>query len=346
MLNIKKTTEDEVLLKESAVSAYAEAAVEIKNVVKSFGNVQVIKDVSFTINQGEIYGIIGHSGAGKSTLLRCINGLESYNGGSVNVMGKEVSALNDRELRVFRKELGMIFQNFNLLQRKNVFDNVALPLEVWGYDKNTIKEKVSELLKLVGLEDKMLRKPSQLSGGQKQRVAIARALALDPKILLCDEATSALDPKTTKDILQLLLKINKELGITIIIVTHQMEVIKEVCERVALLDGGEIKAEGKAEDLFLKPGKSLKKFLGEEDEENLPDTGINIKLYFPSNSSENALITRMSRDLEIDFSIVWGKLEKFRDQVLGGLVININEEDKEKVLKYLEDKDILLEVLR
>lgn len=346
MLNIKKTTEDEVLLKESAVSAYAEAAVEIKNVVKSFGNVQVIKDVSFTINQGEIYGIIGHSGAGKSTLLRCINGLESYNGGSVNVMGKEVSALNDRELRVFRKELGMIFQNFNLLQRKNVFDNVALPLEVWGYDKNTIKEKVSELLKLVGLEDKILRKPSQLSGGQKQRVAIARALALDPKILLCDEATSALDPKTTKDILQLLLKINKELGITIIIVTHQMEVIKEVCERVALLDGGEIKAEGKAEDLFLKPGKSLKKFLGEEDEENLPDTGINIKLYFPSNSSENALITRMSRELEIDFSIVWGKLEKFRDQVLGGLVININEEDKEKVLKYLEDKDILLEVLR
>lgn len=346
MLNIKKTTEDEVLLKESAVSAYAEAAVEIKNVVKSFGNVQVIKDVSFTINQGEIYGIIGHSGAGKSTLLRCINGLESYNGGSVNVMGKEVSALNDRELRVFRKELGMIFQNFNLLQRKNVFDNVALPLEVWGYDKNTIKEKVSELIKLVGLEDKILRKPSQLSGGQKQRVAIARALALDPNILLCDEATSALDPKTTKDILQLLLKINKELGITIIIVTHQMEVIKEVCERVALLDGGEIKAEGKAEDLFLKPGKSLKKFLGEEDEENLPDTGINIKLYFPSNSSENALITRMSRDLEIDFSIVWGKLEKFRDQVLGGLVININEEDKEKVLKYLEDKDILLEVLR
>ena len=345
MLNIKKTTEDEVLLKESAVSAYAEAAVEIKNVVKSFGNVQVIKDVSFTINQGEIYGIIGHSGAGKSTLLRCINGLESYNGGSVNVMGKEVSALNDRELRVFRKELGMIFQNFNLLQRKNVFDNVALPLEVWGYDKNTIKEKVSELIKLVGLEDKILRKPSQLSGGQKQRVAIARALALDPKILLCDEATSALDPKTTKDILQLLLKINKELGITIIIVTHQMEVIKEVCERVALLDGGGIKAEGKAEDLFLKPGKSLKKFLGEEDEENLPDTGINIKLYFPSNSSENALITRMSRELEIDFSIVWGKLEKFRDQVLGGLVININEEDKEKVLKYLEDKVFIFKVL-
>ncbi len=345
MLNLKKTTEEEVLINEYVDSAQSEAAVEIKNVIKNFGNVQVIKDVSFTINQGEIYGIIGHSGAGKSTLLRCINGLESYNGGSINVMGKEVSSLKDRELREFRKELGMIFQNFNLLQRKNVFDNVALPLEVWGYDKNTIREKVLELLKLVGLEDKKLRKPSQLSGGQKQRVAIARALALDPKILLCDEATSALDPKTTKDILQLLLKINKELGITIIIVTHQMEVIKEVCERVALLDGGEIQAEGKAEDLFLKPGKSLKKFLGEEDEENLPDTGINIKLYFPSNSSENAIITKMSRELDIDFSIVWGKLEKFRDQVLGGLVINIDEKDKDKVLKYLENKDILLEVL-
>lgn len=345
MLNLKKTSENEILIDESVNSVQSEAAVEIKNVVKSFGNVQVIKDVSFTINQGEIYGIIGHSGAGKSTLLRCINGLESYNGGSINVMGKEVSALKDRELREFRKELGMIFQNFNLLQRKNVFDNVALPLEVWGYDKNTIKDKVLELLKLVGLEDKKLRKPSQLSGGQKQRVAIARALALDPKILLCDEATSALDPKTTKDILQLLSKINKELGITIIIVTHQMEVIKEVCERVVLLDGGEIQAEGKAEDLFLKPGKSLKKFLGEEDEENLPDTGINIKLYFPSNSSENALITKMSRELDIDFSIVWGKLEKFRDQVLGGLVINIDEKDKDRVLKYLEGKDILLEVL-
>lgn len=319
--------------------------IEIKNVVKSFGETQVLKDISISIKKGEIYGIIGHSGAGKSTLLRCINGLESYNGGSVNVMGKEVSALQGKELRVFRKDLGMIFQNFNLLQRKNVFDNIALPLEVWGYDKESIKTKVLELLKLVGLEDKELSKPSELSGGQKQRVAIARALALDPKILLCDEATSALDPKITKDILSLLSKINKELGITIVIVTHQMEVIKEVCEKVALIDGGEIKAEGKSEDLFLKPGASLKKFLGEEDDEILPDEGVNIKLFFPSNSSENALITKMARELEIDFSIVWGKLEKFRTEVLGGLVINISEKDKDKVMKYLEDKDILLEVI-
>ncbi|OOM79198.1 methionine ABC transporter ATP-binding protein [Clostridium sp. BL-8] len=319
--------------------------IEIKHVIKNFGEAQVIKDVSLNIKEGEIYGIIGHSGAGKSTLLRCINGLESYDGGSINVMGKEVSSLDGRSLREFRKDLGMIFQNFNLMQRKNVFDNVALPLEVWGYNKNEIKDKVSRLLDLVGLKDKKLSKPSELSGGQKQRVAIARALALDPKVLLCDEATSALDPKITKDILALLSKINKELGITIVMVTHQMEVIKEICEKVALLDGGEIKAEGRAEDLFLKPGKSLKKFLGEEDDELLPDDGVNIKLFFPSDSSENALITKMARELEIDFSIVWGKLERFRSEVLGGLVINIKEEDKDKVIKYLENRDILLEVI-
>lgn len=319
--------------------------IEIKNVIKSFGETQVIKDVSISIKKGEIYGIIGHSGAGKSTLLRCINGLESYNGGSINVMGKEVSSLTGRSLREFRKDLGMIFQNFNLMKRKNIFDNIALPLDVWGYNKSEIEDKVLDLLKLVGLEDKRLSKPSELSGGQKQRVAIARALSLDPKILLCDEATSALDPKITKDILALLSKINKELGITIVVVTHQMEVIKEVCERVALLDGGEIKAEGKAEDLFLKPGTSLKKFLGEEDDELLPDDGVNIKLFFPSNSSENALITKMARELEIDFSIVWGKLEKFRADILGGLVINVKEEDKDKVIKYLESKNILLEVI-
>lgn len=319
--------------------------IEIKHVIKNFGEAQVIKDVSLNIKEGEIYGIIGHSGAGKSTLLRCINGLESYDGGSINVMGKEVSSLDGRGLREFRKDLGMIFQNFNLMQRKNVFDNVALPLEVWGYNKNEIKDKVSRLLDLVGLKDKKLSKPSELSGGQKQRVAIARALALDPKVLLCDEATSALDPKITKDILALLSKINKELGITIVMVTHQMEVIKEICEKVALLDGGEIKAEGRAEDLFLKPGKSLKKFLGEEDDELLPDEGVNIKLFFPSDSSENALITKMARELKIDFSIVWGKLERFRSEVLGGLVINIKEEDKDKVIEYLENRDILLEVI-
>ena len=320
--------------------------IEIKDLYKSFNDTEVIKGVSLRIKEGSIYGIIGHSGAGKSTLLRCINGLEDYNNGSIKVMNEEVKDLKDKKLREFRKDLGMIFQSFNLLGRKTVYENVALPLEVWGYDKKYIKTRVEELLKLVGLEDKAKDKPRNLSGGQKQRVAIARALALKPKILLCDEATSALDPKTTKDILALLSKINKELGLTIVVVTHQMEVVKEVCERVALLEGGILKAEGNSEELFLKPEISLKKFLGEDEDELLPSTGVNIKIYFPSTSSENALITKMARELNVDFSIVFGKLEKFREDVLGNLVININEEDKDKVINYLKDKNVILEVLK
>lgn len=319
--------------------------IEIKNVCKSFGQTEVLKDIAISIKEGEIYGIIGHSGAGKSTLLRCINGLESYDKGSIKVMGEEVSSLGAKKLREFRKNLGMIFQNFNLLKRKTVYKNVSLPLEVWGYDKEYIDKRVNELLDLVGLGDKAKSKPTSLSGGQKQRVAIARALALEPKILLCDEATSALDPKITKDILALLSKINKELGITIVIVTHQMEVVKEVCERVALIDGGIVKAEGRAEDLFLKPGASLKKFLGEEDETTLPDEGINIRIFFPADCSENALITRMAREANVDFSIVWGKLEKFRENVLGSLVINIEEKDKETISDYLKSKNIEWEVI-
>lgn len=319
--------------------------IEIKNVCKSFGQTEVLKDIAISIKEGEIYGIIGHSGAGKSTFLRCINGLESYDKGSIKVMGEEVSGLGAKKLREFRKNLGMIFQNFNLLKRKTVYKNVSLPLEVWGYDKEYIDKRVNELLDLVGLGDKAKIKPASLSGGQKQRVAIARALALEPKILLCDEATSALDPKITKDILALLSKINKELGITIVIVTHQMEVVKEVCERVALIDGGIVKAEGRAEDLFLKPGASLKKFLGEEDETTLPDEGINIRIFFPADCSENALITRMAREANVDFSIVWGKLEKFRENVLGSLVINIEEKDKETISDYLKSKNMEWEVI-
>ncbi|MDU3723240.1 MAG: methionine ABC transporter ATP-binding protein, partial [Clostridium celatum] len=238
--------------------------IKMQNVKKSFGDIEVLKDISLNINEGEIYGLIGHSGAGKSTLLRCINALEDYNDGSIVVMDKEVNKLTEKEKRVFRKDLGMIFQGFNLLNRKTVYDNVALPLQVWGEDKACIKKRVNELLEIVGLSDKAKSKPKELSGGQKQRVAIARALALEPKILLCDEATSALDPKTTKDILSLLDDINKKLGITIVVVTHQMEVVKQICQRVALLQGGVLVAEGKAEEVFLRPEVSLKKFLGED----------------------------------------------------------------------------------
>jgi len=259
-------------------------------------------------------------------------------------MGQEVAELSPKGLREFRKDLGMIFQGFNLLQTKTVFDNVALPLEVWGYNKQDIKEKVYKLLDLVGLTEKEKSKPASLSGGRKQRVAIARALVLEPKILLCDEATSALDPKTTKDILDLLSKINKEMGITIVMVTHQMEVVKSICERIVLIEGGEVKAEGNVEELFLRPGHSLRKFLGEEEEILFQD-GVNIKIYFPASKSEDSIITNMARDLNVNFSIVWGKLERFRENVLGSLVIKVDEQWKETVTSYLEKNKFQWEVL-
>ncbi|KYH29005.1 MULTISPECIES: methionine ABC transporter ATP-binding protein [Clostridium] len=317
--------------------------IEIKNVDKFFGKEQVLYNVSLNIEKGEIYGIVGHSGAGKSTLLRCINGLEGYDSGNVVVKGKEVKELKEKKLREFRKNIGMIFQNFSLLDRKSVWKNVALPMETWGYSKEDINKRVKELLALVGLEDKAQSMPKELSGGQKQRVAIARALTLKPEILLCDEATSALDPKTTKSILQLLKDINKSLGITIIVVTHQMEVVKEACTKVALMDGGRVIQSGKVEDVFLNPSEDLQKLLGEE--EVLPEQGVNIKLFFPKELSENSVITAMARELNIDFSIVWGKLEKFSVGVLGSLVINVSESDKDNICKYLDKKHVHWEVL-
>lgn len=317
--------------------------IQINNVAKYFGKDQVLNNVSINVEEGEVYGIVGHSGAGKSTLLRCINGLESYDSGSVLVNNKEVKTLGDRELREFRKNIGMIFQNFSLLNRKNVWSNVALPMETWGYSKEEINKRVKELLSLVGLEDKAYSMPKELSGGQKQRVAIARALTLNPKIILCDEATSALDPKTTKSILELLMEINRNLGITIVIVTHQMEVIKEACSKVALMEDGKVIQAGKAEEVFLRPTKEMGNLLGEE--EILPQEGINIKLFFPKELSQNCIITSMARELNIDFSIVWGKLEKFTDGVLGSLVINISEDKKQDVVSYLEKQNINWEVL-
>ena len=298
--------------------------IEIKGLSKTFGDFKVLNNISLNIKKGDIYGIIGHSGAGKSTLLRCLNGLEKYDEGSLKVIGKEIKNLSKEDIRNIRKNLGMIFQSFNLLDRKTVYENIALPLEVWGYKKDS--------------------KPKELSGGQKQRVAIARALALKPEILLCDEATSALDPKTTKDILALLSKINKELKITIVVVTHQMEVVKDICENITLLEGGVVKAQGKASELFLKPGVSLRKFLGEDDD-TLPEEGVNIRIFFPKSFSENAIITKMAREMNLDFSIVCGRLEKFGDDVLGSLVINVSEKEKEDVINYLINKSVEWEVI-
>ncbi|MCB2290041.1 methionine ABC transporter ATP-binding protein [Clostridium sp. CS001] len=317
--------------------------IKVCGISKSFSKLKVLEDVSFTVDKGDIYGVIGHSGAGKSTLLRCFNGLESYDAGSLNIMGKEVKSLTAKELREFRKDVGIIFQSFNLISRKNVFDNIAFPLEVWGMDKSFIKKRVDSLIDLVGLNDKVTSNIRELSGGQKQRVGIARALALNPQILLCDEATSALDPKTTKSILELLRDINNKLNITIIVVTHQMEVVKEICNKFILLEGGQIRSSGTTEELFVRPTKEMKTLIGEE--EVIPNTGYNIKIFFPKEISQDCLITSIARELNIDFSIVWGRLEKFRDSVMGSLIINVSEENKEKILNYLDQRLIEWEVI-
>lgn len=316
--------------------------IKIEKLSKFYGDTQILFDVNLEVAKGEIFAIVGHSGAGKSTLLRCINGLESYQGGSLKVFDKEIKNLDETQQRHLRRDVGMIFQHFALMARKNVFENVATPLNFWGYKSDETEKRVRELLNLVGLENKTKSYPSELSGGQKQRVAIARALALNPKILLSDEATSALDPNTTNQILELLEKINKELDISVVIVTHEMEVVKSIAKRAILLEGGKIIGFGSIEELFLKPDEKMKEFLGEV--EILPSTGTNIRLFFPKEVAQNSVITHMARSLNIDFNIVWGKLEKLNDNVLGSLVINIDEKDKENVLNYIKQSGVLWEV--
>lgn len=205
--------------------------IKATNLKKSFDTLKVLNDINLTIQPGQVYGLIGRSGAGKSTLLRCINGLESYDSGSLNVDGIEVNTLSDKEAREFKRGIGMIFQQFSLLSRLSVYENIALPMKCWNYKKNHIDKKIKELVEMVGIPDKLDARPHELSGGQKQRVAIARALSLDPKILLCDEATSALDPNTAKSIITLLNEINDQLGLTIVVVTHQMSVLRSACEK-------------------------------------------------------------------------------------------------------------------
>ena len=316
--------------------------IKIENLTKFYGGTQILFDINLEVKKGEIFAIVGHSGAGKSTLLRCINGLESYQGGSLKVFDQEIKNLDETQQRHLRRDVGMIFQHFALMARKNVFENVATPLKFWGYKSDETEKRVRELLNLVGLESKAKSYPSELSGGQKQRVAIARALALNPKILLSDEATSALDPNTTNQILELLEKINKELDISVVIVTHEMEVVKSIAKRAILLEGGKIVGSGSIEELFLKPDEKMKEFLGEV--EILPSTGTNIRLFFPKEVAQNSVITHMARSLNIDFNIVWGKLEKLNDNVLGSLVINIDEKDKENVLNYIKQSGVLWEV--
>ncbi|MGE4487383.1 MAG: methionine ABC transporter ATP-binding protein [Synergistaceae bacterium] len=318
--------------------------IEVKGLGKKFGGLKVLNDVSLNVERGDVFGIVGHSGAGKSTLLRCLNGLEGYSEGSVRVMGQEVSELDAKGLKELRKEMGMIFQNFNLMNRKNVYENIMFPLEVWGVPKKEAEERVRELLELVGLTEKKNEKIRNLSGGQKQRIGIARALALKPKILLCDEATSALDPKTTISILELLMDINVKLGVTIVVVTHQMEVVKMVCNKVVILDGGSVVASGYADSLFLAPGEELRKLI--TDDYAVIPSGTNIRLMFPREIANESIITRMARELDIDFSVVGGRIERYRDTVMGFLIINVSDADLEKVISWLKENGMFWEVMK
>ncbi|AVQ38600.1 ABC transporter ATP-binding protein [Clostridium sporogenes] len=314
--------------------------IEISNLQKFYGDTKVLRDINVEIDKGDIYGLLGVSGAGKSTLLRCINGLESYEAGSLKVNDVEVKNLNEKELRAFRKNIGMIFQQFSLLERKTVYENVALPMECWGYKKQDINKKVKELLELVELGDKINSKPRELSGGQKQRVAIARALTLDPQILLCDEATSALDPSITNSILELLKKINKELGITIVVVTHQMDVVKQVCNKMAILSKGNLEAKGKVEDIFLDKPKVLEELLGELKDNVIPKKGINIEIIERENIQKGSLLSSLAIDTKVKYSLIWGGTDKYRDKILGSFIINIKNDDKSKIINYLNEKHI------
>ena len=313
--------------------------IKIVGLQKTFGDLEVLQNINLTVRSGEIYGLIGRSGAGKSTLLRCINGLESYNRGSLKVDNVEIGSLSKKKIRHFRRGIGMIFQQFSLLEKKTVYENIALPLRCWKYDKKILDKRIHELAELVGISDKLKSKPRTLSGGQKQRVAIARALTMDPKILLSDESTSALDPITTKSILALLREINENLGVTIIMVTHHMAVVREICESVSLLQKGRLTVSGKVEDIFLNRPPEFAKFLGEDGE--LPLTSnVNLEIMVSGDEVARPLFSTMARELDVDFSIIGGKMEKYRDKVLGSWISNFKEKDVLRVTKYLDDRNI------
>ena len=317
--------------------------IEISGLGKYFGDHKVLSDISLSVGKGDVFGIVGHSGAGKSTLLRCLNGLEGYSEGSVKVKGREVKDLNDVELKQLRRDMGIIFQNFNLMNRKNVFENIMFPLKVWGTPKAEAEARVNELLELVGLSAKRDEKVRNLSGGQKQRVGIARALALNPEILLCDEATSALDPKTTISILELLMDINRKLNVTIIAVTHQMEVVKMICNKVIILDGGRVVDSGDTDKLFLAPGPELRKLI--TDDYAVIPRGTNIRLMFPREIANEGIVSKMARELGIDFSIVGGRIEKYRETVMGFLIIHVDDKDVPRIEKWLKENKMFWEVM-
>ncbi|WP_295751075.1 methionine ABC transporter ATP-binding protein [uncultured Oscillibacter sp.] len=341
--------------------------IELNHISKDFGSgpgqVHAVRDVSLSIEKGEIFGIIGFSGAGKSTLVRCMNLLERPTAGTVAVDGRELTALAAKELRQARKKIGMIFQHFNLMPSRTVFGNVAYPLRGSGLSKADIREKVQRLLDLVEIGDKAGAYPQQLSGGQKQRVAIARALANDPSVLLCDEATSALDPQTTKAILSLIKHLNETLGITVVIITHEMAVVKEICDRVAVMEGGRVVEQGEAFSIFARPREpvtqsfirttsnlqKIEELIAQDSPiVRLKPGELIVRLNYVERSPSEPVISEASRRFDVSLNIIFADIEIIQGAPIGGTVAIIGGE-RERVtaaVEYLIEKNVGVEVLK
>lgn len=330
-----------------------EPIIQIKNVTKTFigkeNQVEALKGINLDIHKGNIYGIIGMSGAGKSTLVRCLNFLEKPTTGTVVVEEKDLSALKEDELRKVRTEIAMIFQHFNLLMQRNVLDNVCFPMEIVGKSRAEAKERAMELLEIVGLADKAKSYPAQLSGGQKQRVAIARALANNPKILLCDEATSALDPTTTKAILKLLQEINQKYGITIVIITHEMAVVQEICSHVAIIDAGELAEHGTVEEVFSHPKTAAaRKLVFMVDQKAAEMQGKRcIRIVFSENSSFEPVIANMVLECKAPVNILLADTKDINGIAHGQMILQLPEDEAigNKMIHYLKDRKLEVEEL-
>lgn len=334
--------------------------IEIKNLVKNYetkdGTVNAINNINLSINDGEIYGIIGLSGAGKSSLVRCINLLEKPTSGEIIVDGMNLASFSGKELQNERKKIGMVFQHFNLLMNKTVFENVAFPMKINKFSKEEINKKVPELLELVGLSDKADSYPANLSGGQKQRVGIARALSANPSLIMCDEATSALDPYTTKQILELIKEVNRKLNITVIIITHEMDVIKSICDKVAIMESGNIIESGTVSEVVVHPKtQQAKDFFGKVDintsnkayKKAIETSGVLISAIFEGNNSVDPFISRMIKTFDIEASILLGNIEDINDTLIGHLVLKLEGENEqiEKAINYLKENNIQVEVI-
>ncbi len=331
-----------------------ETMIQIKDVTKTFvgkdNKVEALKGISLDVHKGEIYGIIGMSGAGKSTLVRCLNFLERPTSGTVLIEGRDLSEMKNDELRNTRTQIAMIFQHFNLLMQRTVIDNICFPMEIIKKSKKEAQERAKELLEIVGLSEKAESYPAQLSGGQKQRVAIARALATNPKILLCDEATSALDPTTTKAILALLKEINEKYGITIVIITHEMSVVQEICSHVAIIDDGVLAETGRVEEVFQKPkSKAAKKLMIQGDGEVYEEMQGKrcIRIVFSSNSSYEPVIANMILTCKAPVNILLADTRDIGGVAHGQMILQLPEDGDaaEKMIQYLKNRKLEVEEL-